>query len=83
MVLVACVFAILNNGCVSASQDNAASMPIEKMTFSGTVQPVYQFYSLNADCTLDGLPTIEVVKEPSHGSIQVENVQKARYLKVD
>jgi TonB family protein len=75
IILVACLFAILNNGCVSTPRNNAASMPIEKTTFSGTVQPVYYFYSLNADCTPNGLPTVEVVKAPSHGSIQVENVE--------
>ena len=75
IILVACVSAMLNSGCVGTPQNNAASMPIQKTTFSGTVQPVYQFYSLNADCTPNGLPTIEVVKAPSHGSIQVENVE--------
>jgi TonB family protein len=75
IILVACVFAILNNGCVSTPQNNAASMPIQKTTFSGTVQAVYQFYSLNADCTPNGSPTVEVLKAPSHGSIQVENVE--------
>ena len=75
VILVACVFAILSSGCVSTPKNNAASMPIQKTTFSGAVQPVYQFYYLNADCTPIGLPTIEVVKAPSHGSIQVENVE--------
>lgn len=75
ITLIAYVFAILNSGCVSTPQNNAASMPIQKTTFSGTVQSVYHFYSLNADCTPNGLPTIEVVKAPSHGSIQVENVE--------
>ena len=71
----ACVFAIFNSGCASTRPNGAAATPIEKTTFSGTVQTVYYFYAVNPDCTSGGLPTLEVVRAASHGSISFQNVE--------
>jgi len=75
IILVACVLAILNNGCVSTPQNDAASTPAQKTTFSGTAQPVWYFYAVHPDCTSAGLPTVEVTMAASHGSVVVQNAE--------
>jgi hypothetical protein len=62
-----------NLGAVPLSE--AASAHVQKTTFSGAVQPVWYFYSLNPDCTSAGVPIVEVVQAPFHGSILIENVK--------
>jgi len=75
IILVTCLISILNSACVSTPKNDAASMPIQKTTFSGKAQLVYRFYSLTPDCTPNGLPSVEIVNAPAHGSIEVENVE--------
>jgi hypothetical protein len=72
--IVGTVFAILIGGCVSAPQNGAKSTVIQKTTFAGTALPVDYFYAVHPDCTSAGLPTIEVTRTASHGSIRVQNV---------
>jgi hypothetical protein len=62
IILVACVLAILNSGCMTTPQKDAALTPIQKTTFAGTSQPAWYFYALDPDCTSARLPTLEVTE---------------------
>ena len=74
IILVACVLAALNDASAATEADGDLSMHTQQATFSGSSQAIWYLYSLNPDCTSGGLPKIEIIRAPSHGSIQVENV---------
>jgi hypothetical protein len=71
--LFPCVSAVLFSGCVSTVHNDATSTPTQITTFSGRVQRVWNFYALNPDCTLVGIPIVEVTLAASHGSVVVQN----------
>jgi TonB family protein len=75
MILVACLLAVLNDASAATEADGDLSMTTHQAIFSGTSQTIWYLYSLHPDCISGGLPSVEVIKTPSHGSIQVGNVE--------
>ena len=69
------IVAMLISGCVTPPQGVPASTAIQKTTFSGRILNVWYFYTVQMDCTPGELPTVRVTSAPSHGSVQLQNVE--------
>jgi hypothetical protein len=72
---VFCLMAFLARVCSAADADGELSLSTRQAPMSGTSQPIWYLYSLNPDCSLAGMPSMEVLTAPSHGSIEVRNVE--------
>ena len=74
--IASAVVAMLIGGCVAPPQAVPASTAIRKTTFSGRNLNVWYFYAVQVDCTTAGLPTVWVTSAPSHGSVEIQNVER-------
>src|ERR1700691_1998786 len=74
-ILAACLIAAVNDAGAAAEADGDQSMSTHQTPLSGASQPIWHLYSLRPDCSSDEMPSVEVLKAPSHGSIEVQNVE--------
>ncbi len=54
------------------SADESDDVTIRRGAISGTIQRTDFFYSVNPDCTLEGLPIVKLKQAPDHGTVAIE-----------